>query len=68
MMDRNSNRCANSEALARYEREMDNNERMYDERESCMFVELDEHIESIQAILEMYEMQENGMEYVKDRL
>ncbi len=68
IMDRNSNRCANTEALHRYEREMDANERAYDERESCMFVELDEHIEAIQAILEMYEMQDNGMEYVKDRI
>ncbi len=51
IMDRNSNRCAMSEALGRYEREMEANERAYDERESCMFVELDEHIEAIQAIL-----------------
>ena len=67
-MDRNSNRCANTEALHRYEREMEANERAFDERESCMFVELDEHIEAILEILERYEMRENGTEYVKDRI
>ena len=61
-------RCYNTEALHRYEREMEANERAYDERESCMFVELDEHIEAILEILERYDMRENGTEYVKDRV
>ena len=67
-MDRNSNRCANSEGLARYERECEANERAFDGKEAAMFVELDEHIESIIEILERYEMKDNGLEYVTDRL
>ena len=41
-MNRHENRCANSEALARYERLMEMSERAYEERCEEMYSELED--------------------------
>ncbi len=64
----NENRCANSEALARYEREVSNNERAYEQKCEAMFAELDDAIAMIEDIWMKYELQNEAKEYVKDQL
>ncbi len=53
--------------LARYEREMEANERRHDAHEAAMQAELDEHIEAMHEILDRYDMRELGKEYIEDR-
>ena len=60
-------RCANSESLAKYEREVDAKERIHDEKVSAGALELDEYIDAINEILERYEILELK-EYVEDRI
>lgn len=67
-MDRHSNRCANSEALARHEREVDKNEAIYEQNCENMYEELDEAIDMIDEILKRYELRDEGKEYVEDKL
>lgn len=67
-MDRHSNRCANSEALARHEREVAKNEAIYENNRESMFEELDEALDMIEEILKRYDLREEGKEYVKDML
>ena len=67
-MDRNANRCAQTEALNRYEREVDKNERIYEQNCEDMNNELDEALDMIAEIAKRYELQDEAKEYVKDML
>ncbi len=51
-MDRNTNRCANSEALARHEREMEANERRHDERIECLKSDMSDSISYLSSIVD----------------
>ena len=62
------NRCANSEALARHEREVDKREKEYEYNLDLMFEELDDAILEIETIIKRYELQQEGREYVKDKM
>lgn len=64
----NNNRCANTEALGRYEKEMSANEKAYDQNCEDMFNELDEAIEMYEAIARKYELKEEAKEYMMDNL
>ena len=59
-------RCANTEALNRYERECDKNEKIYEQNCKDMFNELDEALDMIAEIAKRYELQDEAVEYVKD--
>lgn len=61
-------RCANSEALARYEREVDKNERIYEQNCEDMNNELDEALDMIAEIIKRYDLRDEAIEYVKDML
>ena len=65
-MDRHSNRCANSEALARYEREMAKNEALYEQKCQDMYDELEELYEQFSEIKSRYELYDEAKEYMKD--
>ena len=65
-MGRHDNRCANSEALARHERETDKAEEIYEQNCKDMNEELDELIEQIGNVAKKYELQDEAREYVKD--
>ncbi len=67
-MSRHTNRCANTEALGRYEREVDKNERLYEAKCDEMFDELAEVIEQYEEIAKRYELQDEAKEYMKDML
>lgn len=67
-MNRHSNRCANSEALARYEKECDENGRIYEQKCDDMFNELEEIIEQYKEIAKKYELQDEAKEYMEDML
>ncbi len=67
-MDRNSNRCANSEALARYERECDKNERIYEQNCEDMNNELDEVIDMYEDIAKRYDLRSEAKEYMGDMI
>ena len=61
-------RCANSEALARYERETNKNEKIYEQNCENMFAELDEALEMISEIGKRYGLESESVEYVKDMI
>lgn len=67
-MDRNANRCANTEALHRYEREVDKNERIYEQNCEDINNELDEALDMIAEIIKRYDLRDEAIEYVKDML
>lgn len=67
-MSNNDNRCANSEALARYERECSDNERRYEENCEMMFAELDDALAMIEDIYMKFELQNEAKEYIRDQL
>lgn len=67
-MNRHANRCANSEALARYEREVDKNERLYEAKCDEMCSELEDVLEQYREIAKRYELQDEAKEYMKDML
>ena len=61
-------RCANTEALERYEREVAKAEERHESRLLAMCEELDDHIEAMKALLREYDMITEGEEYIKDTL
>ena len=67
-MDRNSNRCANSEALARHEREVDANEKQYEHNCDEMYLELDDLIEAYEEIARRYDLRTEAKEYMGDKI
>ncbi len=67
-MNRHTNRCANSEGLARYEREGDECETIYEIRCDAMNEELAEVIEQYQEIAKRYELKDEAKEYMRDML
>ncbi len=67
-MNRHENRCANTEALGRYEREVDECEKIYEIRCGAMNEELAEVIEQYEEIAKRYELQDEAKEYMKDML
>ena len=62
------NRCANSEALARYEREMAKNEALYEQNVEDMQNELDEAIDLYEEIAKRYDLRLEAKEYMEDRI
>ncbi len=73
-MDRNSNRCANSEALARHEREITSGEEQLEKIQEEMYEELDDLIQEFLANIEFlakrddYDLKDDAMTYVKDQI
>ena len=62
------NRCANTEALARYEKECEKNERIYEQNCEDMFNELDEAIELYEEIARKYDLKDEAKEYMEDKI
>ena len=73
-MDRNANRCCNSEALARYERDVASGEEQLEKIQEEMYSELDDLIQEFLANIEFiakrddYNLKEDAMTYVKDQI
>jgi len=63
------NRCANTEALNRYEREIAKAEKEYEAECKELYGELDEAIDMIEHIISRNTaLRDEAVEYVKDRL
>lgn len=63
-----NNRCANTEALNRYEREVEKAEKEYEERCDAMYDELEELIVEYLAIAKRYDLKDEARQFMEDMI